>query len=258
MSADRFEYTEVQDEELGPKSVLPARREEITLETEDGLSLLGELALPLHVRPEATLVTFHPLPTHGGFMDSHLYKKAAYRLPALADIAVLRFNTRGTSSPRGTSEGEFSDGIDERHDVAAAVRFAVERELPNRWMLGWSFGTELVLRHGTEEPARSGTQGGILLSPPLHRASEEDLRAWNEDGRPLRVLVPEHDDFLKPDEARQRFAPVSQAQLRAVEGAKHLWVGERYSRLVLEDIASTVLGVTADLPTTWTGPMASE
>ncbi len=54
---------------------------------------------------KATLVTFHPLPTHGGYMDSHVYKKASFRLPAFANIAVLRFNTRGTSSIRGTSDG---------------------------------------------------------------------------------------------------------------------------------------------------------
>ena len=52
-------------------------------------------------------MTFHPLPTHGGYMDSHVYKKASFRLPALSNIAVLRFNTRGTSSIRGTSEGVF-------------------------------------------------------------------------------------------------------------------------------------------------------
>ena len=60
--------------------------------------------------PVATLVTLHPLPTAGGFMDSHILRKAAARLPALADLAVLRFNTRGTTSPRGTSEGAFDGG----------------------------------------------------------------------------------------------------------------------------------------------------
>ena len=75
----------------------------------------------------ATLITLHPLPTHGGFMDSHVYRKASYRLPALAGVAVLRFNTRGTASPRGTSDGAFEEGIGERFDVEAAVRFAVER-----------------------------------------------------------------------------------------------------------------------------------
>src|SRR5690625_3186338 len=96
---DPLSYEDVVDAELGPRSILPARREEISFTTEDGLTLVGELALPADAEPEATLVMFHPLPTHGGFMDSHIYKKAAYRLPALADIAVLRFNTRGTSSP---------------------------------------------------------------------------------------------------------------------------------------------------------------
>ena len=60
----------------------------------------------------ATLVCLHPLPTHGGMMDSHVFRKAAWRLPALAGLAVLRFNTRGTSSVRGASEGSFSAGVD--------------------------------------------------------------------------------------------------------------------------------------------------
>ena len=69
-------------------SVLPARREAITLHTADGLSLVGELALPPDRDPVATLVCLHPLPTHGGMMDSHVIRKAAFRLPALAGIAV--------------------------------------------------------------------------------------------------------------------------------------------------------------------------
>ena len=78
---------------------LPALREDIVLETADDLTLVGELAMPESSAPAATLVTLHPLPTAGGFMDSHIIRKAAARLPALADLAVLRFNTRGTTSP---------------------------------------------------------------------------------------------------------------------------------------------------------------
>ena len=89
-------------------SILPARREAVTLETADGLSLVGELAVPVEGTPRATLVCLHPLPTHGGMMDSHVFRKAAFRLPALAGIAVLRFNTRGTASLQGTSEGSLS------------------------------------------------------------------------------------------------------------------------------------------------------
>ena len=103
---------------------LPSVREDITLQTSDGLNLVGELATPIDGEVSATLVTLHPLPTAGGFMDSHILRKAANRLPALAKLAVLRFNTRGTVSPRGQSEGSFGEGVTERHDVAAAVEFA--------------------------------------------------------------------------------------------------------------------------------------
>ena len=68
----------------------------------------------------ATLVCLHPLPTHGGMMDSQIFRKAAFRLPALAGLAVLRFNTRGTWSEQGTSEGEFDNAVGEKYDVAAA------------------------------------------------------------------------------------------------------------------------------------------
>ena len=36
---------------------------------------------------------------------------------ALADLAVLRFNFRGVSSPRGRSEGEFGEGVAEAADL---------------------------------------------------------------------------------------------------------------------------------------------
>ena len=155
---------------------------------------------------KATLITLHPLPTHGGFMDSHVYRKASYRLPALAGIAVLRFNTRGTASPRGTSDGAFEEGIGERLDVEAAVKFAVDRGLPNRWLVGWSFGTELALMYGASEPVASEVEGAILLSPPLHRATDVHLKEWAASGKPLKVLVPEHDDYLQPAGATERFA----------------------------------------------------
>ena len=217
-------------------SILPAVREEIEFRTEDGLTLVGELAIPESGLVNATLVTLHPLPTHGGFMDSHVYRKAAWRLPYLANIAVLRFNTRGTHSPRGTSEGEFGGGGPEGADVRAAVDFAVARGLPNRWLVGWSFGTELALMHG----ALLDVEGAVLLSPPLHRAGDGALDAWTASGKPVTVLVPEFDDYLRPAAAKEAFAPLAQANVVAVNGAKHLWVGEPYVRRVLDEIVHAV------------------
>src|SRR6476469_10391509 len=114
-------------------TVLPARRRDVELHTADGLALVGELALPLERDPVATLITLHPLPTAGGYMDSHVLRKASWRLPALADVAVLRFNTRGTTRPRGTSEGAFGHAIDEQYDVAAALDLAEAEDLPSIW-----------------------------------------------------------------------------------------------------------------------------
>jgi alpha/beta superfamily hydrolase len=244
--------------EIRANSILPARRTDVELHTADGLTLVGELAVPLERPPVATLITLHPLPTHGGFMDSHVLKKASYRLPALADIGVLRFNTRGTSSPRGRSGGSFDAADSERYDVAAAIEFAEFHEdppLPHRWLLGWSFGTDLALMHGNDP----SVDGVILLSPPLRFSEEEHLRTWAERAHvPVVALVPEHDDYLRPDAARERFAAVPHAEVVGVEGAKHLWVGEPFVRRVLDEVVARVAPGRSPLPTTWDGPMEHE
>jgi len=226
---------------------LPAFREDVELRTADGLTLVGELSLPETADPVATLVCLHPLPTHGGFMDSHIIRKAAARLPALADLAVLRFNFRGVTSPRGTSEGAFGDGVDERHDLAAAMALVTQRGLPHPWLVGWSFGTEVALKWGLEHPV----EGAILLSPPLRRTTDAELAAWAGSGKRLVAVVPELDDYLRPPEAAERFAAVPEAELVAVEGGKHLWVGEKQTARVLSEIVRVVNPAALPLPTEW-------
>jgi alpha/beta superfamily hydrolase len=233
-------------------SILPAHREDIELQTADGLTLVGELARPLDREPVGTLVCLHPLPTHGGMMDSHVFRKAAWRLPALAGLAVLRFNTRGTTSVRGTSQGAFTAGADERFDVAAAIEYAEFADLPNIWLIGWSFGTDLTLMHGLD-PA---VAGAILLSPPLRFSRPEHLAAWAEAKKPLTALIPEFDDYLRPAEAAERFAAVPHAEVLPVEGAKHLWVGD--AERVLDEIVHRVAPeVPVPLPRFWDGPMGT-
>ncbi len=231
-------------------SVLPARREAISIETADGLSLVGELALPLENEPVATLVCLHPLPTHGGMMDSHLYRKAALPTPCPRGRGRLRFNTRGTWSVQGKSEGEFDDAVAERYDVAAAIEFAEFNDLPHIWLVGWSFGTDLALMHGLDPVV----QGAILLSPPLRYSAPSDLEAWAASGKRVSAFIPEHDDYLQPAAAVQRFAPLAQAEVVPFEGSKHLWVGdaERVLDAIVERVAPSV---PVPLPREWDGPM---
>ena len=232
-------------------SVLPALREPVRLVTDDGLTLVGEIALPIAAPPAATIVTVHPLPTNGGTMDSHVLHKMAWRLPALAGIAVLRFNTRGTTSAAGTSEGHFDQAVGETHDLRAAIEEVVRRGWPDPWLVGWSFGTDVILRGGNIDPV----PGAILLSPPLRYTTQADLQSWAVSGRPLVCLVPEHDDYLRPDEARERFAVVPQAQVRGVDDDKHLGGGEAQVSRVLDEIVEVVRPGSAPLPREWDGPM---
>ena len=65
------------------------------------------------------------------------------------------------------------------------------------------------------------------------------------------MLVPEFDDYLRPEEARRRFAPIDHATLIPVEGGKHLWVGENQTRRVLTEIVAAVNPDALPLPTEW-------
>ena len=231
-------------------SVLPARREAITLHTADDLSLVGELALPEDGEPAATLVCLHPLPTHGGMMDSHVMRKAAFRLPALAGHRGAAVQHARHKSVQGTSEGSFDNGEAERYDVAAAIEYAEFHDLPNVWLLGWSFGTDLALMHGND-PA---VAGAILLSPPLrfsdHRGPGDLGRVRQAAGRTrarARRLP------AAPRGAR-RFAACRRPRWSACDGAKHLWVGDAETALdmIVERVAPDV---DVPLPREWDGPM---
>jgi len=216
--------------------VLPAIRRSISIKTADGLNLIGEVASPIGNRV-ASVLCLHPLPTAGGMMDSHVYKKAANRLPAMAGIEVIRFNTRGTTSEAGTSEGSFGEGITEKFDVEAAIEYSFdELDVKTLWVMGWSFGTDLALKFA-RDPRVAGL---ILLSPPLRTSEVGDLEFWAKDGRPITALIPEFDDYLQPDAAAEAFKVLSQIKLINVDEAKHLWVGEPAVYRVLSEITKII------------------
>ena len=225
--------------------MLPANRRSITIKTADGLNLIGEVATPIGNRI-ASVLCLHPLPTAGGMMDSHILKKAANRLPAMAGLEIIRFNTRGTTSEAGTSDGTFGEGITEKHDVEAAINYCFnEVAVEKLWVLGWSFGTDLALKYARDPRI----QGLILLSPPLRTTEKSDLEFWAEDGRSITALIPEHDDYLKPKEAAGAFKIIPQINLINVDEAKHLWVGEPSVYRVLTEIVRLMAPEKLPLPT---------
>ena len=230
---------------IRPSTVLPANRRPISIKTADGLNLIGEVATPVGERV-ASILCLHPLPTAGGMMDSHIYKKSANRLPAMAGIEVIRFNTRGTTSEAGTSDGTFGEGITDKFDVEAAIEFSFEKlGVEKLWVSGWSFGTDLALKFARD----SRIKGLILLSPPLRTSEVSDLEFWAKDGRPITALIPEFDDYLQPEAAAVAFQVVSQIKLINVKDAKHLWVGEPSVYRVLSEITEILSPQSLPLPT---------
>ena len=224
--------------------MLPANRRSISIKTADGLNLIGEVASPIGNRV-ASVLCLHPLPTAGGMMDSHVYKKAANRLPAMAGIEIIRFNTRGTTSEAGTSEGSFGEGVTEKFDVEAAIEFSFdELDVKTLWVMGWSFGTDLALKFA-RDPRVAGL---ILLSPPLRTSEISDLEFWAKDGRPITALIPEFDDYLQPEAAAEAFKVLSQIKLINVDEAKHLWVGEPAVYRVLSEITNIISAEKLPLP----------
>jgi alpha/beta superfamily hydrolase len=230
---------------IRPSTILPASRSVITISTSDGLSLVGEVATP---KGDITgsLLMLHPNPSGGGMMDSHIYKKAANRLPFIAGIQVIRFNTRGTRSEAGQSEGEYGHGKSEKQDVLAATDYCFDQlKVKDLYVIGWSFGTELALQYARDKRIKEL----ILLSPPMLSTTDEDLDFWAKDGRPITTLIPEHDDYLKPDQARIKFSKVSNIKQIDVEDGKHLWVGEPMVYLVLTEIVRVIAPSKLPLPT---------
>ena len=232
-------------EPIRPSTVLAATRTAFTVQTEDGQTLVGEVSAPI-AHPTSAILCCHPNPTGGGMMDSHIYKKAANRLPEMAGITVVRFNTRGTSSEAGTSTGSYDNGRAEKYDVEAMINYCFNTlGLQELWVVGWSFGTSIAISHARDPRVK----GLILLSPTLLDIVDGDLEFWAADGRPIVALIPEHDDYLKPNQARERFSVIPQTELIAVDGAKHLWVGEPFVHRVLSEIARVVAPGRLPLPT---------
>jgi len=53
-------------------------------------------------------------------------------------------------------------------------------------------------------------------------------------------LIPEFDDYLQPEAAREKFSIIPQIEIIEVKEGKHLWVGEPFVYRVLTEIVNVV------------------
>ena len=157
-------------------------------------------------------------------MDSHIYRKAAFRLPALAGVAVLRFNTRGTASVQGTSEGAFDNGVGERYDVPAAIEYA-EFARPAEHL-----AARLVVRDRPGADVRAATRRRAARSCSPRRCAPRPTRTWRRGPRPASRWsrwCPSTTTTCGRPRRASGSRPCRRPRSSPSPGAKHLWVGRR-------------------------------
>ena len=168
-------------------SVLPARRQASSCTPWTGWTSLASSRYPRTVTrsPPSSPSTRC---RRTAIVDSQVFRKASWRLSALAGLAVLRFNPRGTSSRRAPPR-QVRQGRAERLDVAAAIEFAEFHDLP-RPLAG-----RVVVRHRPGPDARlrpGGGRGRPALTTAAVLPGPSTWKVWADSGKPvLGALVPE-------------------------------------------------------------------
>jgi alpha/beta superfamily hydrolase len=204
--------------------------DEVTLEAEARLVDAEQVPGPDAIH--GAVVLAHPHPLAGGDMRSLVIAELFRLLPPMG-LSVLRFDFRGV----GRSTGAHDHGRGEAADLSAALD-ALASLAPGRPLLlcGWSFGADVAL--SITDPRIDGWVG---IAPPLRVLPIEELAAAaGSDPRPTLLLVPEHDQHLPPDAAREAVGSWLATRVEVVPGADHFLAGRTVlvSRLVADFAAS--------------------
>jgi len=186
------------------------------------LMLEGCLTLPDAPRPTASVVLCHAHPLYGGSMDSNVLDAVTRALTSLS-IATFKFNFRGV----GNSEGSFGGGIEEQHDLEAALEYVASRaEIDPKRMgaTGYSFGAMVALPVARRD---ARIKALVLISPAVPAPDLAELEAW---GHPSLVICGELDDFVPAAQLGRLPGRVSgKPSVETIAGADHFWWGRESS-----------------------------
>lgn len=166
--------------------------------------------------PRGAAIVCHPHPVYGGTMDNRIVYRSA-KAAAAAGFAALRFNFRGA----GRSTGRFDQGIGEREDAAAAIRY-MENRFPGLdiALVGYSFGAWVGLETAHAIPSVKFLVG---LGLPLDLYNFDFLLSSQ---KPALYIIGTADEFCSADNLR-RFAEKLPAasSLHRIEGSDHFFNG---------------------------------
>jgi alpha/beta superfamily hydrolase len=213
-------------DDIGPAAIAT---ESLTCTTSDGVRLEAEIRRV--AEPRGAVVLAHPHPQQGGSMRS-LVTSELFRLLPERGLTALRFNFRGVEG----SEGSYGEGLDEAHDIVAAIDEISEGRPAGVPLVlaGWSFGADVSLSILDDR-----LQGWFLIASPLRILPEAALVAAH-DPRPKVFAIPENDEFRVPDSVRDYTAAWRNVTIHTIPGAGHYLVGKtgKVAELLVDFVAS--------------------
>jgi alpha/beta superfamily hydrolase len=201
----------------------------IRFDTADGCSLEGELRRP-ETAPRGSAVICHPHPRHGGSKDHPLLWNIRNDL-AGRGLIVLTFNFRGVMG----SSGEHGGGVDELHDVRAAIdRVRSEAEGPTV-VAGWSFGANVALREAVDDARVAGLAlVGFPVNDPLGLPDPPDRGTLAAFDRPVLFLSGEADQFSPVPDLQRLARRLPRGEVEIVPNSDHfLWKREREAATII-------------------------
>ncbi len=175
--------------------------------------------------PRLAALVCHPHPLYGGTMHNKVVFRAA-KAAVNVGVPALRFNFRGV----GQSQGNHADGIGERDDARAALKYLTERfpGIPVV-MMGFSFGSEVGLVVGAEEAAVNCLVG---MGLPV---SSFDFGFLRRSSKPKLIVQGTQDEFGPREKLESLFASLQDPKhLHFVEGVDHFFAGK------LAELESTI------------------
>jgi alpha/beta superfamily hydrolase len=184
---------------------------QVTLQTADGLRLVGDAVVPID--PLAAVAICHPHPRFGGDRFNTVVDALMRGLPEVG-VATLRFDFRGVNESEGIHDG----GGAERQDALAALHALGRFTDAPRWLAGYSFGAAVALDTVTDD-----LQGWLAVAPPL--AMMPGPRASANDPRPKHLLVAGHDQFSPPDPTAEAVEGWASTGTTVLPSADHFLAG---------------------------------
>ena len=158
-------------------------------------------------------------------MDNNVVLALALGL-AQEGFVTLRFNFRGV----GGSQGEHTKGDRESEEVRGAIDFikAWPDTIENIGLVGYSFGTSVILGHGD---LHSKVNAIVLVSPPLRAIEGTQLK---QSEVAAMIVTGDRDRLVDSNQLDAELASFDSApEFKLFDGVDHFWYGQE-ARLVPE------------------------